>query len=272
MKFNLNNFFNLKGKTVLIVGGLGLLGQEITRALSGAESKVIVLDNKKSVDKKFAQALKLHKTKIIYEKVDISSLKNAEKKLKQLLKKYGVPQIYINCSYPRTIDWSKNSFKKIKLNSFRKNIDMHLNSYSWLARVVAEEMLKNKIRGSIIHFNSIYGVVGQDENIYAKTNMKENMTYSIIKGGLINFTKQMASHYGKNGIRINSLCIGGIEGHVAGQKKQKKNFIKNYSKRCPLKRLGKPSDVIGATLFLASDASSYVTGSVVMVDGGWTSI
>lgn len=272
MKFNLNNFYNLKGKTAFIIGGLGLLGQEITLALSGVGSKVIIFDNKKSIDKKIKQKFQSNNTKIIYEKTDISNLHKAEKSFNQYFRKYGVPQIYINCSYPRTADWSKNSFKKIKLASFRKNIDMHLNSYSWYARIVAEKMLKNKIKGSIIHFNSIYGVVGQDQSIYFKTNMKENMTYSIIKGGLINLTKQMASYYGKNGIRINNLCIGGIQGHVAGQKKQQKNFIKNYSKRCPLKRLGNPSEVIGATLFLASDASSYVTGSDVVIDGGWTAI
>ena len=82
----------------------------------------------------------------------------------------------------------------------------------------------------------------------------------------------MASHYGKSGIRINSLCLGGIKGHVAGKNNQEKNFIKNYSEKCPLQRLGNPSEVVGATLFLASEASSYVTGSILTVDGGWTAI
>ena len=134
-------------------------------------------------------------------------------------------------------------------------------------------MKENKINGSLIQLGSIYGFLGQDLSIYKNTQMKENMSYSIIKGGLVNLTRQMASYYGRFGIRVNSICSGGLKGHVAGHSNfQEKHFIKNYEKKVPLKRLGDPEEVANVITFIASDASSYITGSNVLVDGGWTII
>ena len=121
--------------------------------------------------------------------------------------------------------------------------------------------------------SSIYGILGQNMNIYKNTKMSENMNYSIIKGGITNFARQLASYYGKNGIRVNALCPGGISGHVKGSKnKQSIKFIKNYSDQCPLQRLAKVDEIAYAILFLCVDASSYITGTNFMVDGGWSAI
>ena len=99
------------------------------------------------------------------------------------------------------------------------------------------------------------------------------MNYSVIKGGIINFSRQLASYYGNYKIRINSICPGGIVGHSKGLSKgQDKIFLRNYIKNCPLQRLGTPEEVASSVLFLASDASSYITGTAFIVDGGWTSI
>ena len=103
--------------------------------------------------------------------------------------------------------------------------------------------------------------------------MRENMTYSIIKGGITNLTRQMASFYGKYNIRVNTLAPGTIIGPVAGlAAKQSKIFVNNYLKKNPIKKLGKPSDVAGAAIFLSSEISSYITGSTIVIDGGWTII
>ena len=181
--------------------------------------------------------------------------------------------MFVNCSYPATKNWKFSSFKKNKLSILRKNVDMHLNSYSWLSYKICEKMKKEKKNGSVIMLSSIYGIVAQNNEIYKNTNMEENMNYSIIKGGINNFAKQLASHYGPYKIRVNSVCPGGIIGHVKGSKKnQDRKFLENYSKNCPLKRLGNPDEVASSVLFLASDASSYITGTSFLVDGGWTAI
>ena len=160
------------------------------------------------------------------------------------------------------------------MRNLKENINIHLNSFSWLARLTAEKMRKLKIRGSIIQLGSIYGIVGQDLNIYKKVkNIRENMIYPIIKGGISSLTKQMASYYGQYNIRVNTICPGGIFGHVKGaKKKQSLAFIKNYKNKVPLKRLGNANEVASTALFLSSDSSSYITGIDLMVDGGWTAV
>ena len=253
----------LTNKKVYILGGCGLIGSKIVKNTLSVGAKVIILDiEKKQIPKN---------TK--YEKFDCSKLKTLEKNFNRIIKKQGCPDVFINCSYPRTSDWDRCSFNQINLKRMSKNIEIHMNSYAWLAKIVADKMVKNKIKGSIINLNSIYGLLGQDLTIYNKTSMKENMPYSMIKGGLANLTRQMASYYGRFGVRVNGICSGGLKGHVAGHSNfQEKHFIKNYEKKVPLKRLGEPDEVANVITFIASDASSYITGSNVLVDGGWTII
>ena len=260
-----NNLFDLKNKLAFVIGGNGLLVKEIAKILNDYNAKVVVLDlnfNKKFFDKK-----------INFEKIDVSNLNSIDIKLNTLTKKYGCPNILVNASYPRSREWKNSNFDKLTIKLLRKNVDMHMNSYAWLAIYFGNLMRKNKIRGSIILLNSIYGIHGQDLNIYKGTEIKLNPVYSLIKGGLNIFVKNAASHYGKNKIRVNSLICGGIEGHIAGSKnKQSKTFKSNYSKRTLLKRMGKPEDIISSIILLSSDSSSYITGTNIVIDGGWTSI
>ena len=121
--------------------------------------------------------------------------------------------------------------------------------------------------------SSIYGFLGQNMEMYKNTKMRENMNYSIIKGGIINLTRQLASYYGKFNIRVNTISPGGIIGSAKGlSKTQDIKFVKNYSKLTPLKRMGKPEEIASAIIFLASDSSSYITGSNLIIDGGWSII
>ena len=257
------NRIKLTNKKIYVLGGFGLIGSRVVANLLSLGAKVIILDIKK---KKIEKNVK-------YEKFDCTKLKNLDKNFNRITKKLGCPNVFINCSYPTTDDFNQCSFNKITLKRMAKNVEIHMNSYAWLARMVAEQMIKNKIKGSIINLNSIYGLLGQDLTIYEKTSMKENMPFAMIKGGLVNLTRQMASYYGQYGIRINGICAGGLKGHVAGKSnKQEEQFIKNYQKKVPLKRLGDPEEVANAVTFIASDAASYITGSNILVDGGWTII
>ena len=257
------NKIKLSNKKVYILGGFGLIGSKVVINTLSVGAEVIVLDVKK---KKIQKDVK-------YEKFDCSKLKILEKNFNRIVKKLGCPDVFINCSYPRTSDWSQCSFNKITLKRMVKNVEIHMNSYAWLAKIVAEKMIKNKIKGSIINLTSIYGLLGQDLSIYEKTSMKENMPFSMIKGGLVNLNRQMASYYGRFGVRVNGICPGGLTGHVAGKSKlQEKQFIRNYEKKVPLKRLGNPEEVANVITFISSDAASYITGSNILVDGGWTII
>ena len=263
--------FKLQDKTAYVVGGLGLIGKEVSKAFSSAGAKTIILDTNDIKGKSIIEEFSNKNLDVFYRDFNCAKSETLEDELPMIVKEYGLPDIFINCSYPRTADWASSNFKDVNLESFKLNIEMQLISYAWLSRLIAELMFKNKISGSIIHLSSIYGKVAQDLSVYKNTTIKENMAYPIIKGGLISLTRQMASFYGKNNIRTNNICPGGLIGHVAGSDKgQDDIFVKQYTEKVPLKRMGKNSEVASVALFLASNASTYINGSTITVDGGWT--
>ena len=256
--------FSLKGKVAYVTGGLGLIGSEISKAFASAGATVVILDIETDKDNQRVKKIQSKEHKIFFEYCDITDLKKIETKIDSFISKYSQIDIWVNCAYPITEDWG-NKVENLSLDSWRKNIDFHLNSYAWFSKEVALRM-KKKESGVIINIGSIYGVVGSDFTIYEGTEMTTPMAYSAIKGGIINFSRYLASYFGKYNIRINNVCPGGILAN------QNPIFIKNYNKRVPLKRMGKPDEIASVVLFLASDAASYITGETIMVDGGWTAI
>jgi NAD(P)-dependent dehydrogenase (short-subunit alcohol dehydrogenase family) len=243
--------FSLKGKIAYVCGGSGLIGRKTVEALANAGAKMIVLDVSKS-----------GKT---FEHFDVTDIEAMESNLKAIFKKHGGPHVWINLSYPRTKDWGE-ALEKIDLHSFHRNIDMQLTSNLWSGRFVALYMKEKNIQGSIIHCGSIYGVQANDFTVYEGTDINSPYAYSAIKAGVINSTRFLASYFGKDNIRANTVCPGGIFDH------QNKRFVKNYESKVPLKRMGKPEEIASVIQFLASDASSYVSGATVLVDGGWTTV
>ena len=244
--------FKLTDKNVFVVGGMGLIGKEIVKSLIDAKANVIIVDIVES-----------ESSDVSYEYYDITDLENVNPFLKKMIKKYGNIDVWVNTSYPKTNDWG-DKVEDLKLDSWRKNVDWHLNSYSWISKEVAL-IMKEQGSGSIINLGSIYGVVSPDFTLY-DTNSTSPMAYSVIKGGIVNLTKYMASYFGEDNVRINSICSGGVFDN------QNKDFVEKYKNKVPLKRMAKPSDIASSVVFLASEASSYITGQSLMVDGGWTII
>jgi NAD(P)-dependent dehydrogenase (short-subunit alcohol dehydrogenase family) len=265
MKINFKNLFNLKDYKIFILGGNGLIGSQIVKALEEFGASITVFD----LDIKGRRNSSTTK----HVKFNCANEKNIKSFFTNYIKKNKCPDVFINASYPVSKDWKKNTFKEINFNSYKKNIEIHLNSYVWIAKSIADQMLKNNIHGSIIQLSSMYGMLAQDSNLYKNTNISENMTYGIIKSSTIHFTKQMASYYGQYNIRVNNLIIGGIKGHIKGsKKKQDKFFIKKFNSKVPLKRMGTPEEIPSSVIFLASPASSYITGSNIVIDGGYSII
>lgn len=263
----MNNYlkkFSLEGKIAFVTGGVGLLGKEVTRALAHSGGKVIILDIDQKKAKEYQQQLKKEGSNVEVEKFDITALKQIDQAIDDLHKKYGAIDVWVNSAYPRTSDWGER-VENLSLESFQKNVDMHLNSYSWISRKVCLIMKEQK-GGSLINFGSIYGVVGNDFSVYEGTQISSPMGYSAIKGGIVNLTRFLASYFGEYNVRVNTVCPGGVFDN------QNETFVKNYSKKTPLKRMCNPEEVASAVLFLATDASSYVTGITLMIDGGWTAV
>lgn len=255
--------FILKDKVAYVTGGLGLIGSEISKALASAGAYTVILDIDKAKGMRMEKEIKRSGYSASYEDFDITKLQESDDRISELAKKYKSIDIWVNSAYPRTKDWGA-PVERLNIDSWRKNVDMQLNSYSWISRKVCLVMKKNG--GALINIGSIYGVVGNDFNIYEGTSMTSPMAYTAIKGGIVNLDRYLASYFSKYNIRVNTLCPGGVFD------KQNKIFVKNYEKKVPLKRMAKPEDIASAVLFLSSDAASYINGATIMVDGGWTAV
>lgn len=253
----LNNLFSCNGKVAVVTGGYGLLGREIVRGLNDFGATVYIADTDKE---KAEKVIGNNNVKYIY--LDITSENSIKEVTAEIVREHGGIDILVNSAYPRTNDWGLR-FEKIRVESLKQNLDNHLGGYFICCQTVAEQM-KLQQCGSIINMASIYGVVGPDFSIYDGTEMTMPAAYSAIKGGIITFTKYLATYYGQYNIRANTISPGGIFDN------QKPAFVENYSKKTPLGRMGLPNDIVGAVIFLASEASSYVTGQNLIVDGGWT--
>ncbi len=249
--------FDLSKKNIIVLGSEGLIGREIIKSCVETNAKIICLDLK------FENLQK--NNNVYFEKFDVTKLNKIDSFLKKIVKKYGPPNCFINASYPKSKNWVKNSYKDVDLNDYIKNVNLHMNTYIWIAKKIADIMVTNNIKdGSIVQLSSIYGILGQDSELYKNTEMRESMTYSAIKGGINNSVRSMAAYYGKYNLRINSIIAGGVFDY------QSKNFVKKYKRKTPLGRMANPKEIAFSSLFLISDASSYITGSSLVVDGGYS--
>jgi len=212
---------DFKNKKIFVIGGYGLIGNAVANLLSYNGAEVFILEQNK---------LKVNNFNFCKFKIT-DQLSSIEKNLEKIFKTHGVPHGMINCSYPKNKLWSKSSFKNIKPSGFNENIDLHLKSYTWIAKLFAEKMKLKKIKGKIVQLTSIYGILGQDLEVYKNTRMDENIIYPLIKGGISSFTKQLASYFGKHQISINNLCPGGVLENRKNKKKQENNFLNNYKKK-----------------------------------------
>lgn len=248
-------YSGLNDKVIILTGAGGLIGRESLRHLVENGAKVIAVD----VNEYISDA-ELFLTHDITNTLEIDSLIN------EVLSKYGRIDGLVNLAYPRTEDWG-TKFEKIPYESWQKNIDMQMNAVFYICQK-ALEIMKKQNSGSIVNTASIYGVVGNDFTLYEEYNGTPAAAYSAIKGGIINFTRYLASYYGKYNVRINCISPGGI----LDEKNQHSSFIRRYSDKSPLKRLGNPKEIAPSISFLLSDDASFITGHNLMVDGGWTVI
>jgi NAD(P)-dependent dehydrogenase (short-subunit alcohol dehydrogenase family) len=253
---------DLKDKIIVITGGSGLIGSSMCKLYSKQGANIIIADI--DINKAAILAAEIKSDSGLAEeiKLDITDEESVNSFISYVTLKYKKIDVWINNAYPRTRDWGIR-FEDIPFESWRKNVDMHLNGYFICCQKIAEQMRKQE-QGVILNFSSIYGVVGPNFNIYEGTEMTMPAAYSAIKGGIVNFTRYLAAYYGKYNIRVNCISPGGVSDN------QNENFIKEYNKLTPLGRMAMPDEIAKAALFLISDESSFITGHNLIVDGGWT--
>ena len=243
----------LQNKIILVTGGSGLLGKSFIEDINKKGGIAINLDinNINDIDNNTLN-------------LDVTCDKSIKESLELIMNKYSRIDGLVNNAYPRTLDWG-NKFEDIKTKSFSDNVDMQLSRIFAISKPVLDIMKKQK-SGSLVHIASIYGIVGNDFSVYENTELTSPAAYSAIKGGLINFSRYLASYFGKNNLRSNCVSPGGVFNN------QNKTFVGQYSQKVPLKRMAKSKEIAPAVTFLLSEESSYITGHNLVVDGGWTAI
>lgn len=265
---------SIKNKVIIITGGLGLLGSSLSEKLAKDEAIVIILDLKKKNQLIKIKDYKKIKNNLYYFKCDVSEKKQLKKVEKKISNRFKKIDVLINAAALNDAVEGKpnpklSKFENYSLEEWNKTIKVNLNSMFLCSQIFGTKMSKNKT-GSIINIASTYGIVGPDQKIYINKNSKQtfykNPSYPTTKGAVISFTKYLAAYWGNCGIKVNSISPGGIENN------QNKQFIKKYSNKTILNRMAKPEDMYGVVRLLCSQDSSYITGSNMVVDGGWTAI
>ena len=259
------NIFNLKGKTAVVTGGIGILGKSFCAGLAsfGANVVVIDLDEKKILS--FVKELKgKYGTDSMGVSCDVTSPNEVNKTIESILNKYGSIDILLNNAQGETI---AKDFEDCTLEDWRVTSSVNEEGYFLMSQAVGLSMAEKGNGGSIIQTSSIYGILGPDHRVYEGATidgkqMGTRAVYSFTKAGVIGLTKYLATYWADKNIRVNTLTPGGVENG------QHKKFIEQYSNRVPLNRMAKKDDLVGAIIFLSSDASSYITGQNIIVDGG----
>jgi len=194
----------LENKIIIVTGAKGLIGTKVVEFLHDKAAKVIAIDIVNSEDDRYA-----------YLQADMSKPSEIDRVIAYVIEKFGRIDGLVNLAYPRTEDWGEK-FENVPLQSWNKNVDMQLNSVFYTCQKVLEIMKAQK-SGSVVNIGSIYGVVGNDFTIYEGFGGTSPAAYSAIKGGIINFTRYLASYYGKYNVRVNCVSPGGyfIQGKTA---------------------------------------------------------
>ncbi len=264
--------FDLTGKTAVVTGACGLLGVQHCEALLEAGARVIAADLQLEAVEELAQRLGPSCRAFA---LDVTSPESLEALRDSILKQEGQLDILVNNAAVN--DMFENpelaghysQFENYPLDSWKKSLDVNVTGVYLTSQVLGTEMARRG-KGSIINVASTYGMVGPDQSIYKESGKDQvfykSPAYPATKGAVLNFTRFLAAYWGPKGIRVNTLSPGGVENG------QDAWFVENYSAKTVLGRMAHRSDYRGAIVFLASDASAYMSGSNLVVDGGWTAM
>lgn len=264
---NYHQMCSLKNRTALVTGAAGHLGSAICKTLAELGANLVLVDLPNSKIGELQNSLtKCYKIESIVASCNLE-YENQRTKMINYVKK-TVKNLHIlinNAAFVGTTKlqgWNV-SFKEQRLNSWRRALEVNLTAPFHLSQAFAPKLKSQK--GNIINISSIYGEFGPDGHLYQGTNVRNPVGYGISKGGLLQLTRYLSAILAPE-IRVNSISGGGI------YRGQPKKFVSNYLKKVPLKRMANEKDFCGAIAFLATDASKYVTGQNIRIDGGFSVI
>ncbi|MFH1884104.1 MAG: SDR family oxidoreductase [Planctomycetota bacterium] len=258
-----NGLFSLKNKVAIVTGGAGHLGYAISEALAECGCVVFMVSRHISEDnEKVVHLRQRFKQRIRTAMVDIGSTESIRKTHQQIVAEYQKIDILVNNAYFGT----PGSLEGMTEENWNKGIDGSINSVFRCTKEIIPSM-KKLLSGSIINIASMYGTVSPNPEIYGDSGFDNPPNYGAGKAAIIQFTRYAACHLAKYGIRVNAVSPGPFPNEEVQTNKE---FIANLKLKVPMKRFGQPSEIKGVIALLASDASSFITGANIPVDGGWT--
>ena len=257
-----DDIFSLDGRAAVVTGGVGQLGAEIARGLVARGAKVGIFDVREGGD---------HGS-IRYFHVDVTDRAAIEAATDELADAWGAPHVLVNAaaidSPPDAPAAEVGPFEEYPVESFEQVMDVNVKGTFLACQVIGARMAAAR-RGSIVNVSSIYGMLSPVQDVYefrrrdGETFFKP-VAYSASKSALYNLTRYLATYWARDGVRVNTLTLAGVWND------QPQEFLDAYTARMPLGRLANVEEVVGPVVFLASDASSYVTGANLVADGGWS--
>lgn len=270
----MKNIFDLQNKVIVVTGGLGLLGQEFAVAVAQNGGRVAIVDmvDQPRVTKPEFALLLEDKSKARLFKADITQRKDVERVLSEIRACWETPYGLVNnaaLDSPPNAPASENGpFEIYPEESLGRVMDVNLKGTVVACQVFGGAMAVQG-EGSIVNISSIYGMLSPNQDIYeykrkGGQEWYKPVSYSITKSGVLNLTRYLATYWAKKGVRVNTLTPSGIFGN------QDENFLAEYTRRIPIGRMANPDEMNGAIVFMLSPAASYMTGSNLVVDGGWT--
>jgi NAD(P)-dependent dehydrogenase (short-subunit alcohol dehydrogenase family) len=267
--------FSLKDRVAVVTGGVGLLGAEFCRTLAEAGASVVVVDLNASAVQATTDTLTKSGYNAVAVPTDITKPDSVNAMVEKIISTFGRLDVLVNSAAldpkfdPTAVEKgiAPGAFEDYPLADWNAAMTVNLTGMFLVTQACVKQMIKQNKKGSIINICSTYGLNGPDQKIYIKDGKRvayKPVYYTVTKAGVLGFTKYLAAYYAETEIRVNALTPGGVFND------HEEYFEKNYSAKTILGRMAKKDEMNGALLFLASDASSYMTGNNVVVDGGWT--
>lgn len=270
MKYAYKNLFDLSGKTAIVTGGLGMLGRRFCQGFAEFGANVAVVDlNGSEADQYAVQLANEFGIKAHGIECDVADPGSVQEMMQAVVERFGQVHILHNnaASKSANLDAFFAAFEDYSLDEWRKIMAVNIDGMFLVAQAVGRRMIEQGTGGSIIQTASIYGVFASDKRIYEGSfylgrQIGNPAVYSASKAAVVGLSKYLAAYWADKGIRVNTLTPGGVESG------QNETFRQRYSARVPMGRMARGEEMVGTVIYLASDASSYVTGQTLLVDGG----
>lgn len=257
-----SDLLDLTGRVAIVTGGAGLYGRHICEALAELGANVIVASRDLRECSSTANELVERGFVASGRALDLSNEASIQRLCDEVVAETGSIDVLVNNAVQR----AGGSIETATADDWSATSDVNSRGLFLMCKHAGAHMAARE-RGSIVNVGSIYGVVGADFSIYDGTAMTSPVSYAYDKAGMVGLTRYLASWYGRQGVRVNCLSPGGLR-----TPDQDPTFVAAYERRVPIGRMAGPEDIKGPVAFLASDASAYITGVNLLVDGGWTTI